>query len=409
MRETRCFYRSERVLKRIVYGESSEARSKDGKRLTLRKAPAARCIVWQFRDEICTVQIGSVYYKRIWSKGTVINGVRYSPLEEINYFRQLCAQLGVAGNPSSYSWLWRKLIPRLPSRVPLGETSVDEWDYPWAESWPPHGIDGFEHGMGQAGALAKPLQLPRETNRWVRGPWSNYDIRCAYGWSVCQGVPDPRRGRRVKRPTKRATHGVYRVALPLDGDRRMLPPGLRGTTGHAWITREDLERFCVRWESVTEGVEFRDTWELGRTIDTLRKLLPDVIAKSVVRTGWGGWHSDAALVQAVYEGGKMLRFHELRPMRQPELSAHVIGRVNGRMGDVASGAAQILTDSVLTRDRLQLGSDWGQWREDGPAYPAIFVDGTGRWFSPDGPVKRAGLAWDAAIARWNQISKGAAA
>lgn len=393
-------------MRRIVFGESSEARSKDGKRVTLRKAAAPRCIVWQFRDEICTVQIGSTYYKRIWAKGTVINGVRYSPLEEIGYFRELCAMLGVKGNPSSYSWLWRKLVPRLPSRVSLGDTtSVDEWDYPWAESWPPHGIDGVHFAAGQADALAKPRQLPRETNRWVRGPWNNYDIRCAYGWSVSRGVPDPRSGRRVQRPTKRARHGVYRVTLPLDGDRRMLPPGLRGERGHVWITREDLERLGVSWDSVTEGVEYRDTWEIGRTIDTLRRLIPDVIAKAVVRTGWGGWHSDAPLIQAVYENGKQLRFHELRPMRQPELSSHVIGRVNERVGEVGNEAAQILTDSVLTRERLQLGDDWGQWREDGPSYPAIFVDGTGRWFSPDGPIKRAGLEWDAALARWDEIRK----
>lgn len=402
MRETRCLYRSEQTLKRIAFGESYDARAKAkpgekiGARITMRRPAADRCVVWQFRDVLCTVQVGSTYYKRIWADGGVA---------EIERFRELCALMGVHGNPSSYSWLWRKLVPRYKSRVSLAETDPDTWDYSWSESWPPFGLDAIMEAHGQAGIEAGRRTAPLAFNRWVRGPWRNYDLRCAYGWSVQQGIPDPRSARAVARPGRRARWGVYEVTLPLDGDRRMLPPSLRGDRGTAWVTREDMERYSVSWESVRRGVEYADTWDLRRTVDLLRKCLPDSIAKAVVRTGWGGWHSDAALVQSVYERGKLVSSHELKPMRQPELSSHVVGRVNARMGDVCDGAAQVLTDSVLTRDVLQLGNEWGDWRADGIDYPAIFVDGTGRWFAPDGPVKRAGMQWDEALRRWDEIRR----
>jgi hypothetical protein len=80
-------------------------------------------------------------------------------------------------------------------------------------------------------------------------------------------------------------------------------------------------------------------------------------------------------------------------MRFPELTAHVVSRVNAKVHDAVSrdGALRVYVDSAMTTRQIETGPNWGDWRQVAEyASIRLWPNHPGRVDGPNGPIKHAG-------------------
>lgn len=285
-----------------------------------------------------------------------------------------CRKAKLAGDPSSYGWIWRRLAPDV---VP-GELSRKDCGAmlpsAWVESYPAH--DWTLTGE------ALTFHDCRE-----------YDMRSAYGWALGTApIPLPASGSVSKRYKRGATMAV------IDGDGvRLSPPCFRVMHGYRFATVDDVDRYSLDTKSALAWVTYKHMLDLSHVVERLFTQFPEWIAKSVMRSAWGTYLASAELRQESRVGSKVVKSHTVSRLNATEIPTAVVSRVNARLYEIVASrpdsAVRIATDSITLAGGkpLKTGTMIGDWvlkRE----YDKLTIGQNPGWVMADGfMVKHAGI------------------
>lgn len=260
---------------------------------------------------------------------------------------------------------------------------------------------GVELPSGYADAFRSSVKVPRESpgyslgfipsfrGGWqealrigeLPGLWRLYDLRQAYFWALCEGLPDPRYHHRTKCIGYRDT--LYRVRLSQPEPTAPYP---FNREYDVLATGEEIAAYGLDVAEVIDGIAFRREHKIQPMIDAITQWS---FWKRVARAYWGAWASTANV-----SCHTPLKTWALPPMGCHVVWSHlIVARVKMRVHDVAyRKAAHVFVDSVLVQDELPTGDRPGDWHLVKEYGNGVTVKGPGH-FGPMGEKadKRAGV------------------
>lgn len=218
-----------------------------------------------------------------------------------------------------------------------------------------------------------------------RGTWwgkaYHYDIRKAYRWAACLGLPDMR----TAYPTKdwREPWAVYLVNH--QEDRR--PYCQRGQTARI-ITSEERDVFKLLAPEIVSGVGFRRRVDLAPVFGKIDQQFP-YCRDRISRSFWGAWNALQGPEVWTWKSGERKRLLR-NPMYNPVWSYFITSRIKMRLAHYLPVSLHCFVDSLLTKEPLPVGEEVGDFRliED---YRSVWIRAPGNWGSRDHAVKHSGL------------------
>lgn len=210
----------------------------------------------------------------------------------------------------------------------------------------------------------------------------HYDLRKAYRWAACAGLPDLRTAYLTR--AWDAPRAIYLVQVPAGAIPYRRAPGV------AIVTSE--ERDALRLQDarcrVLYGVAFCEELDLGEHFAAIDTRFPSLAAR-ISRSFWGLWNTRAAPLHVTFAHGE--RSRQMRnPFYNPIWSAWVTSRVKLRLATFRRVALHAYVDALLTTERLPEGEDVGAWKLV-DEYPAgVWVRAPGVWGSGTRIIKHVG-------------------
>ncbi len=217
----------------------------------------------------------------------------------------------------------------------------------------------------------------------IDGRCYHYDLRSAYRWAACQGLPETRTAFR----THDWTHpsAIYLVQIP----HGLIPYQTTRDGAYTILTSEERDFFglqSVRCR-VAWGLAFRGSVNLVPTFADLDARFPHS-AKRISRTFWGLWNTTAGPEQVSWKRGERSRTMK-NPFYNPIWSAFITSRVKLRMAVFARAAVHIFVDSVIVREPLPTGDAIGDFRLMGE-YDRLWIRAPGIYGVGEETLKHCG-------------------
>ena len=215
----------------------------------------------------------------------------------------------------------------------------------------------------------------------AEGPIYWYDIRSAYRWAACQGLPDPRT---LVILTPRADDPLAVWMAELDAGTLPYAPA----AGTHYITEAERAAFGIGRDKLRHGLGARRAVDLRPVFARVDRAFPHC-AKRISRAFWGVWNSSAPSERVSWRTGE--RVSTLRNKSyNPTWALWITARVKLRLAEIP-GKLHAFVDSVLTRAPLPTGDDVGAWRMVEPEpLPSVWIRWPGYFGSGPRVIKHAG-------------------
>lgn len=195
------------------------------------------------------------------------------------------------------------------------------------------------------------------------GVWRLYDLRGAYLWALGEGLPDPTTYRFTRKLVK-SESGVY-WAICRPGYNAPYP---YDSGGMLPIADWEIDAYGINAE-----IQYGITWSRNSPTEPIYAAIECWSCwREVARAYWGSWASTSSVECKSY--GKKLSSWMLPPRYANPIWAHLItARVRHRIWQVATNAARVYVDSVLTQAELPLSLEIGGWTLKATAPEGITV------------------------------------
>ena len=214
---------------------------------------------------------------------------------------------------------------------------------------------------------------------WWGKVW-HYDMRKAYRWAGCQGLP--KMGTAYRTKDWDAPCAVY--VCELWGDTK---PYARSYGVHV-VTSEERDQLKITPKRVLFGVGFRDQVDLTPVFARIDRLFPQCRDR-ISQSYWGMWNAIKGAEQVTWKSGHCVR--ELRnPMFNPIWAAFITSRVKLRLIPFLPIMLHCFVDSMLTKELVVTGDRIGDWvlKE---SFRSVWIRGPGIWGERDRTIKHCGL------------------
>lgn len=301
---------------------------------------------WRFKNQWTTYMPNAkVAYKNI---------MRLSPgsWEDFRLIMQGCEAAGMKHPPTSYADPFMHVFfPKLPRRSVVAPfaTTFGGWQ------------EAFWRGT------------------WWGKVW-HYDLRKAYRWAGCQGLPDLETAYETKDWT--LPNAIY--LCELWGDSK---PYARRYGKHV-VTSEERDQLNITPKRVLCGFAFNKMVRLAPVFEKVDRLFPqcrDRISKSY----WGMWNAISGPEQLTWRTGHRVR--QLRnPMFNPVWAAFITSRIKLRIAPLLPITLHCFVDSVLTKELIVTGDQVGDWvLKD--HFRSVWIRAPGIYGTRDRTLKHCGL------------------
>lgn len=210
----------------------------------------------------------------------------------------------------------------------------------------------------------------------------HYDLRSAYRWSACQGLPNLKSGKRVYDLDE--PESIFLVEF----DETNRPPWFADTEG--MLTSEEVQGLKIR-PRVLFGVRFSSWFGLSEVFEKIQHCFPWCF-KRISRAFWGRWNGETAVQQHGWKKGHKVR-QLPNPLHNPIWSHFITSRVKLKLWETIPkvGGVHVQVDSILCRDPLPVSEEPGGWQLKQEYPRGLWIKGTGFWGSGDLVVKRMGM------------------
>ena len=200
------------------------------------------------------------------------------------------------------------------------------------------------------------------------GTFYKYDMRSAYLWAATLGMPHTKTYHRSKRPWKKRD-GVFRIRLLRNPKNAPFP---FCQARECLATNLEIETYNLEIGEVIDGV----TWENLTDPEPILSAVKTVSTwKQAARAYWGRWGQSEKIT--CHARGKTWNLPNV-VLNIPW--AHlIISRVRMRLWEATNRAVHVFIDSVITPERLKIGSDLGDWRLEKTYSDGIFVRAAGQY------------------------------
>ncbi len=300
---------------------------------------------WRFRNQWTTYRPnGKVAYKNIQRLGP-------ASWEDFRLIMQGCEQAGMEPPTSYVDPFLHVYFPRLVPR------SVTAPFYRTFGGWQ----EAFWKGT------------------WWGKVW-HYDMRKAYRWAGCQGLPDLRTA--VKTDNWKEPNAIY--LCELWGQSKPYDQWY----GQHVVTSEERDQLKITPKRVLFGLRFERMVDLRPVFGTIDQLFPQCRDR-ISQSYWGMWNAKFGPEQVTWRSGHRVR--TLRnPMFNPIWSAFITSRVKLRIIPFLPIVLHCFVDSMLTKEVIVTGDRIGDWvLKD--HFRSVWIRGPGIWGTRDRTIKHCGL------------------
>lgn len=207
-----------------------------------------------------------------------------------------------------------------------------------------------------------------------------YDMRKAYRWAGCQGLPNLRTA--YKTTEWDAPFAIY--LCDLWGGSKPYAPWY----GRHIVTSEERDQLKITPKEILFGLGFRKRVDLSPVFDKVDRLFPQCKDR-ISQSYWGMWNAPQGPEQVTWKSGHCIR--QLRnPMFNPIWSAFITSRVKLRIIPLLPITLHCFVDSILTKELVVTGDQIGDWRLM-DSFRTVWIRGPGIWGSRDKTIKHCGL------------------
>ena len=214
-----------------------------------------------------------------------------------------------------------------------------------------------------------------------RGRIYHYDIRSAYRWAACQGLPDPRSVYPVRRPDDSwfVFYGTVKN------------PPLYATEKPQLWTREEVEQCRLEIDQFRIGYGYERFLDLTPAFQQIECRFPYCF-KRISRAFWGRWNTRQSVEQVSWVDGKPKITRRANFIFNPVWARVITSRVKLRIQKIMVDAqtVHIFVDSILCYEQVPTGEAVGDWVLKGE-YDGVRVWGPGIWGIGDKLVKHCGM------------------
>lgn len=210
----------------------------------------------------------------------------------------------------------------------------------------------------------------------------HYDLRSAYRWSACCGLPVLKSAKRIF--DLDADKSIFHVEFT-PGNR---PPWTVEETG--LITSEELQALKIR-PRLLFGVRCSQWFGFSQLFARIERAFPWCY-KRISRAFWGRWNGETEVQQHGWKKGHRVR-QLPNPLHNPIWSHFITSRVKLRLWEAVQqvGGVHVQVDAVLCRDQLPVSDQPGGWQLVNEYPRGLWVETTGHWGTGQLAVKRMGL------------------
>lgn len=301
-------------------------------------------------------------FRRIWKTYRPAGGLVYKSLEGLN--------------PIDEQDFWRIMQSNYRVGIPPPSSFGSIFHRVCRLKWPNRSVIAPFRPL-QCGAWASMLEGGTFQEKMY-----HYDLRSAYRWSACEGLPNLKSGKRVF--DLDAEHSIFLVRF----DDQNRPPWLVDDEG--MLTSEEIKVLKIRPRLVF-GVQFSRWLGLAGVFVRIQQCFPWCY-KRISRAFWGRWNGETDVQQHGWKKGHRVRLLP-NPLHNPIWSHFITSRVKLRLLEAIKtvGGVHVQVDSILCREPLPVSEEPGGWQLKEEYPHGLWIQGTGQWGHGKFIVKRMGM------------------